>query len=182
MLVCVFFCAHWHTRPRVQRAPGLPCALLVFGGPQNMQSSGKSCREIANVRSIVEVIFSRHRPRRRTIQYSRDSRDGIEKPRRTGSPAFAWDDDYQLTYGGSKNTEAPHLDPTPRQHAPAEQRRVRRRREIGRPAGYFFQRIGVHDDAAPGAFDALQRLRASPSSDPTAAGDCPARARHRDRR
>ena len=30
MLVCAFLCATWHTRPRVQRAPGIPCA-LCFG-------------------------------------------------------------------------------------------------------------------------------------------------------
>src|ERR1700743_2749034 len=29
MLVCVFFAAHLHARPRVQRAPGLPCALFL---------------------------------------------------------------------------------------------------------------------------------------------------------
>src|ERR1700688_2747963 len=29
MLVCVF-CFPWHTRPRVQRASGFPCALSVF--------------------------------------------------------------------------------------------------------------------------------------------------------
>src|SRR5260370_42141032 len=33
--------------------------------------------------------FNRHRPRKRTIQYSRDADDGIEKPQRTGYPAFA---------------------------------------------------------------------------------------------
>src|ERR1035437_5602036 len=27
---CAFFCALLHTRPRVQRAPGFPCALLFF--------------------------------------------------------------------------------------------------------------------------------------------------------
>ena len=27
---CAFFCALLHTRPRVQRAPGFPCALLLF--------------------------------------------------------------------------------------------------------------------------------------------------------
>ncbi len=30
-----------------------------------------------------------HRPRRRAIQYSRESSNGIERPRRTGYPAFA---------------------------------------------------------------------------------------------
>src|ERR1700689_3628576 len=32
MLVCAFLCASLHTRPRVQRAPGLPCALLLLAG------------------------------------------------------------------------------------------------------------------------------------------------------
>ena len=36
-----------------------------------------------------ERIFSRHRPRRRTIQYSRGSSNGIDRPRRTGYPACA---------------------------------------------------------------------------------------------
>src|SRR6202166_4380087 len=28
---CAFFCACLHTRPRVQRAPGIPCALFFWG-------------------------------------------------------------------------------------------------------------------------------------------------------
>ncbi len=40
-----------------------------------------------------ELTLSCHRPRRRAIQYSRDAEDGIERPRRTGSPACAGDDD-----------------------------------------------------------------------------------------
>src|ERR1700721_2872628 len=28
---CAFFCALLHTRPRVQRAPGIPCALCLEG-------------------------------------------------------------------------------------------------------------------------------------------------------
>jgi len=31
MLVCVFFCARLHTRPRVQQAPGIPCSLCFLG-------------------------------------------------------------------------------------------------------------------------------------------------------
>src|ERR1700676_4345345 len=30
MLVCVFLCTLLHTRPRVQQAPGIPCALLLW--------------------------------------------------------------------------------------------------------------------------------------------------------
>src|SRR5216683_3056577 len=32
MLVCAFSCATLHTRPRVQRAPGFPCALFDSRG------------------------------------------------------------------------------------------------------------------------------------------------------
>src|SRR5215204_7680520 len=31
----------WHTRPRVQRAPGIPCALSVLRGTLDWQTSGK---------------------------------------------------------------------------------------------------------------------------------------------
>ncbi|MEH2535743.1 hypothetical protein V1277_004959 [Bradyrhizobium sp. AZCC 1588] len=46
----VRFCfAHLHTRPRVQPAPGLPCALSVsMEGQKKMQTSGDQRREIAN--------------------------------------------------------------------------------------------------------------------------------------
>ena len=46
----------------------------------------------------------------------------------------------------------------PRQHAPAEQRRIRRRGKFGRPARQFFQRVGIHHHAAPDALDPRQRL------------------------
>ena len=35
MLVCAFFCATLHTRPRVQRAPGIPCSLCSFEGQRH---------------------------------------------------------------------------------------------------------------------------------------------------
>jgi hypothetical protein len=81
MLVCVSFCASLHARPRVQQAPGIPCSL----------SSRDKVH--ANLGRIAprdrERIFSCHRPRRRTIQYSRDISDEIDKPQRTGYPACA---------------------------------------------------------------------------------------------
>ena len=49
MLVCAFLCiCIWHARPRVQRAPGLPCALL-FWAPMNCKPRAKCCRENAEV-------------------------------------------------------------------------------------------------------------------------------------
>ena len=35
MLVCAFLCATLHTRPRVQRAPGIPCSLCSFEGQRH---------------------------------------------------------------------------------------------------------------------------------------------------
>jgi hypothetical protein len=62
--VCIL-CA----RSRVLRAPGFPCALLLFGGHRSMQNFGRFApRECGHT-------FICHRPRRRTIQYSRDVDD-----------------------------------------------------------------------------------------------------------
>jgi hypothetical protein len=52
MLVCVFLCT-LHTRPRVQRAPGLPCALYLLEGHEFEQTSDAMRREIAKARSTV---------------------------------------------------------------------------------------------------------------------------------
>src|ERR1700737_804896 len=54
MLVCVSFCASLHTRPRVQRAPGIPCS-LYYRGTAFVQTSGASRREIADTYSVVIV-------------------------------------------------------------------------------------------------------------------------------
>jgi hypothetical protein len=54
-----------------------------------MQTSGASCREIEDAYSVVIVRLVRNCALGRTIQYSRDVSDGIEKPQRTGYPAFA---------------------------------------------------------------------------------------------
>ena len=50
MLVCAKCATFWHTRPRVQRAPGIPCALHFSGGTTRLENSGKSCREIVTLR------------------------------------------------------------------------------------------------------------------------------------
>src|ERR1700738_1299938 len=48
MLVCVFLCTLLHTRPRVQQAPGIPCALLL-SGRMILQTSDASRRENAEL-------------------------------------------------------------------------------------------------------------------------------------
>src|SRR5215207_635009 len=63
------------------------------------QNSGRSCREIAKSYSVVI-------PAQAGIQYSRDSSDGIERPRRTGSSACAEDDSGEC--GDSVAQRSPH--------------------------------------------------------------------------
>src|SRR5450755_4680243 len=45
MLVCVLSIANLHARPRVQRAPGLPCALCIFEGGNEAQLGRTPRRE-----------------------------------------------------------------------------------------------------------------------------------------
>src|SRR5260370_24983632 len=55
MLVCAFLCATLHTRPRVQRAPGFPCALFFREG----QCSGKPrTHGVARIRTYVDIQTS----------------------------------------------------------------------------------------------------------------------------
>ncbi|HVQ67866.1 MAG TPA: hypothetical protein VMT08_10220, partial [Bradyrhizobium sp.] len=50
-------------RPRVQQAPGLPCALDFEEGQTKMQTSGDQRREIAN-------LYQRHCERSEAIHFS----------------------------------------------------------------------------------------------------------------
>ena len=60
MLVCISFCTIAGARPRVQRAPGLPCALLISEGAGRLLANlGELCREIANAYPAVIVRHSR---------------------------------------------------------------------------------------------------------------------------
>src|SRR5213079_247415 len=77
---CAFY--FLHARLRVHRAPGIPCALCL-GPNESCTTRAHSRRENAVVWLVGCERALRHRPRRRTIQYSRESDDGIEKPRRT---------------------------------------------------------------------------------------------------
>ena len=83
--VRTFLCT-LHARPRVRRAPGLPCALAIERGRNEMENSGKSCREIA------ESHIQCRRPRMRAIQYAAAHRFKHSCLWNTGSPAFAGDD------------------------------------------------------------------------------------------
>src|SRR6266436_8547578 len=54
MLVCAFLCATLHTRPRVQRAPGLPCALFSSGGSAIRKPRAHSA---ARTRMCIRELF-----------------------------------------------------------------------------------------------------------------------------
>src|SRR5205814_6494064 len=58
-----------------------------------MQTSGAMRREITNTYSVVITRLVRNCALGRVTQYSRGSSDRADKPRRTGSPAFAGDDE-----------------------------------------------------------------------------------------
>ena len=67
MLVCRFCLRKSHARPRVQQAPGLPCA-LCFQGATKMQTSGDQRRENAKlypavIASAAKQSMSRHKER-----------------------------------------------------------------------------------------------------------------------
>ena len=71
---CAFSCCHLRTRPRVQRAPGLPCALFLARGVKVTQSPGAIC--VAAMRSRVRdrclTFESEIQPRCRPGQAKRD--------------------------------------------------------------------------------------------------------------
>ena len=71
MLVCAFM-RYLHTRPRVQRAPGIPCSLCSLGGTTNLQNSGE------NAPRDRSLTFSCHHPRCGQSSI-RGSSDGIRK-------------------------------------------------------------------------------------------------------
>ena len=64
-----------HAGPRVQQAPGLPCALHFEEGQTKMQTSDAMRREIVASHSVVIVRLVRNCALERTIQYSRDVSD-----------------------------------------------------------------------------------------------------------
>ena len=84
MLVCATFYS-LRTRPRVQRAPGFPCALDFERGRNEEDNSGKSCREKAD--TYPGVI-----PAKAGIQYAVAHRLKNNRLWNTGSPACAGDD------------------------------------------------------------------------------------------
>jgi hypothetical protein len=89
-------------RPECSSCPVCSCAVLFAqiargtAGAASIRSSlrplffGRANEDAKLGRSAPrdrEVIFNRHHPRKRVTQYSRDSSDRIDRPRRTGSPA-----------------------------------------------------------------------------------------------
>src|SRR5437588_6607322 len=74
---CAAFLLHLsHMRPRVRRAPGLPCALCFSGATNAKLRADHAARTI----SAVFVRVARNRALGRAIQYSRAVTDRIDGP------------------------------------------------------------------------------------------------------
>jgi hypothetical protein len=90
MLVCAILMRRLHTRPRVQRAPGLPCALRFRGGANDDANLGrKMSREHETISTSLRA--QRRNPALRLPSYGllRFARNDGSKPQRTGSTARA---------------------------------------------------------------------------------------------
>gem|GEM_PF-2088315 len=68
----------------------------AFPAPCPSEGETKYKTRAHHVARTQSRIFTCHRPRRRAIQYARGSRDGSERPQRTGSPACAGDDGGEM--------------------------------------------------------------------------------------
>ena len=72
---CAFLCACLHTRPRVQRAPGFPCALLFLSRAAIDAKLGRIApRECGRTSSRCMTIKSENSPQRRPGQVSASER------------------------------------------------------------------------------------------------------------
>jgi hypothetical protein len=99
MLVCVFFAHCLHTRPRVQQAPGVSCALLTWakriGTPRAKRAAGmRRCVHSSSSAKADDPVFQR---RQRSN----------ERPRRTGYPASAG---YDRVGNGISGVASPRND------------------------------------------------------------------------
>jgi hypothetical protein len=74
---CAHLLVYLHTRPRVQRASGVPCALSFERCENDPQTSGASRRENVVTHPVVIARLDR------ATQYSREIGDRTEKPQRT---------------------------------------------------------------------------------------------------
>src|SRR5829696_1260750 len=149
MLVCRFVCAN-RTRDRgCSKHPVFP-APSNFGGPMKMQSSGAMRREIAASYSVVVTREGGCPSIPEALVIEPISRGVLDPPPSRGTTTW-----FLAVLRGLRSRVTPD---NPRQHAPAEQRRFRRRRQLRRPARHFFQRVGIHHHPAPDALDPRQRL------------------------
>ena len=109
-------------RPGVLRCPVCSCAFCFV---QTARETAGAARTRSSLRPLfrwrdnemqtfgrnasrdrLRIFHCRH-PRRRVIQYSRDVHDGIEKPQRTGYPAFAGYDDLYAAMAGAIKLRGP---------------------------------------------------------------------------
>jgi hypothetical protein len=73
----------------VQRAPGIPCALSSGEAQTNLQSSGKTCREIADAHSFVIVREGGRSSIPETLMIEPIGRGVLDSPHARGMTALA---------------------------------------------------------------------------------------------
>ena len=80
---CAFFCAFVHTRPRVQRASGFPCALLFFSEGGNRRKARAQRAARSRIRVCDQSGYCEERAVRVDIRYAtRSGQRGRQQRRR----------------------------------------------------------------------------------------------------
>ena len=107
MLVCASLRTSLHTRPRVQRAPGIPCSLFSRRDKVHANLGRSAPREREHISAVIASAAS-NRDRRRMTEYSCARNDRIDRPRRTGYPACVG---YDGPLATRQNPPRPERDP-----------------------------------------------------------------------
>ena len=137
MLVCALPCAHCTRDRGCSKHPAFPAPSVLRERNFSKARTQFVSRERETVSTVIASAAKQsmvpqkrrmdcfaaladdancHRPRRRTIQYPRDVSNEIDRPQRTGYPAFAGYDDFvrcrnDVDRSGSRTTTTPALPP-----------------------------------------------------------------------
>ena len=74
---CAFLCTLLHARPRVQRAPGFPCALWLMRAERADQTSRETCGEIAKLYPAVIASAAKQSMAQHTRKLDCSRGDGV---------------------------------------------------------------------------------------------------------
>src|SRR6478736_9109882 len=108
---CAHFSCTLHTRPRVQRAPGLPCALCLEGHGNHWQNSGASRRENVAAHSVVIVRESGRSSIPETPMIEPRSRGVLDRPPSRATTAVIGDTHYPTSFRGARSASPESISP-----------------------------------------------------------------------